>query len=140
MAIARWAAVFMALAVTCLLSLIPMKVPALNPFWQQGVLLPPAMTLLADSNEGLQIKASNENLGSREVQPMLAPLDPRVPLPWSTGFDSPHRGGHFASLYAGIPANPRIPAKKVRRIALPPPTPVNLRAPPSARDASSRLV
>lgn len=124
----------MALAVTCLLSLIPMKVPAMNPFWQQEAFAPYA-TSMTDSDDLLAKRFVGvrraTRLGSRDVEHTLSALDPLAPSSPGRSFDSKLRAGDLHGLYAGIRANPRIPAKRVRQIALPPPTPFNLRAPPA---------
>ena len=138
----RWAGVFLALAVTCLLSLIPMKVPALNPFWQQDAFAPMAET---------GFEAATDHVGDGEDQVETRPtmkrrgvrldrrgghfhfnaLDPLSPQSGDRGYDPKPRLSSSAYLYAGIRANSRIPAKRVRQIALPPPTPFHLRAPPA---------
>ncbi len=139
---ARWAGVFLALAVTCLLSLIPMKVPAMNPFWQQDAFVPMATATLAgaddhvaDSEDQLlgRLLGARRGLrfGDRDGQFHFSTLDPLSPQSGDRGYDPKLRLGDTASLYAGIRANSRIPAKRVRQIALPPPTPFNLRAPPA---------
>ncbi|MNR75597.1 hypothetical protein D3C86_558530 [compost metagenome] len=131
---ARWAGVFLALAVTCLLSLIPMKVPAMNPFWQQEAFTP-ASTTMADSDDHLGKRLAPgrraARFGARNTQPTLTTLDPLAPQNGDRPYETKFRLGHAQSLYAGIRANPRIPVKRVRQIALPPPTPFNLRAPPA---------
>jgi hypothetical protein len=132
---ARWAGVFLALAVTCLLSLIPMKVPAMNPFWQQDAFQSEvAMTLAAaeDHVEGRDLGQRRAvRFGARDGDSRFSSLDPLSPQSGDRGFEPKIRLSDTARLYAGIRANPRIPAKRVRQIALPPPTPFNLRAPPA---------
>lgn len=123
----RWVGAFLVLAVTCLLSLIPLKVPALNPFWHDEIfpaaaVEAPATTLQFEAVE----EASDWSLASSRLVP---------PSPLSV-----HAGDRVTFdafliqatplLFAGIRANARIPAKRVRQIALPPPTPFRLRAPP----------
>jgi hypothetical protein len=132
---ARWAGVFLALAVTCLLSLIPMKVPAMNPFWQQDAFLTELSMTLAASEDHVQGREAGPQraarLGARNGDSHFCSLDPLSPQSGDRGFDPKIRLSDAARLYAGIRANPRIPAKRVRQIALPPPTPFNLRAPPA---------
>lgn len=107
----------MALAVTCLLSLIPMKVPAMNPFWQQ---------------EAFRQLAEAPSLAAlHPAPPMVATLDPVAPQTADPGSDAKLHAASHGLLYAGIRANPRIPVKRVRQIALPPPTSFHLRAPPA---------
>ena len=124
----------MALAVTCLLSLIPMKVPAMNPFWHQEAFTAYA-TSMADTDDALAKRVvaprRSTRLGSRDTEQLLAALDPLTSSPPGRSFESKLRAAQVHGLYAGIRANPRIPAKRVRQIALPPPTPFNLRAPPA---------
>lgn len=124
----------MALAVTCLLSLIPMKVPAMNPFWQQEAFAPYATTM-TDTDDILgkrpAVGRRAVRIGARDVEPMFTTLDPLAPQSGDRPHEPKFRLGPAQSLYAGIRANSRIPVKRVRQIALPPPTPFNLRAPPA---------
>lgn len=123
----RWVGVFLALAVTCLLSLIPLKAPALNPFWHDAIFPAAEGEALATT---LQAQTADED---HSWSLSSSRLDPPTPL-------SVHAGDRVTFdafliqatplLFAGIRANARIPAKRVRQIALPPPTPFRLRAPP----------
>lgn len=144
----RWAAFFMALAVTCLLSLIPMKVPAISPFmggagglagpdgplslWGHEAALQAAEDGVTQDDDSLQSKVVRRpgRIGSRKLILSLAALDPLAPQP-ADASDPISSLAVPLSLRAGIRANPRIPVKRVREIALPPPTPFNLRAPPA---------
>jgi hypothetical protein len=139
----------MALAVTCLLSLIPMKIPAISPFmggagglsgpegplsfWGHDAALHAPEDGVASSDDHLRTKASRRpaRFGGRRNLPLLSALDPLAPQSWNGSFGERFSLSGLLGLYAGIRANPRIPVKRVRQIALPPPTPFNLRAPPA---------
>ncbi len=107
----------------------------MNPFWQQDSFQSHATTALAQSDDALKSRALGSRrgarFGARNVQPMLSALDPLAPQSSDRTYEPKLRLRETSHLYAGIRANPRIPVKRVRQIALPPPTPFHLRAPPA---------
>lgn len=140
----------LAVAVTCLLSLIPLKIPALAPFWLQHAIdslaASPSTAAAPDHLDDLpdhverphgqvapiaKLKRRGARLDDQGDHLGFNALNPLSPQSGERHHDPKPRLDDSARLYAGIRANARIPAKRVRQIALPPPTPFHLRAPPA---------